>query len=73
MQATPVLTEVLITAYAKDKAVLAVDLLPDHATTVVLEGNATVEVSARQATPVFAELVTMLEGLESAARCCIPD
>jgi len=73
MEAVQDLTEVLITAFAGDKVALAVDLTPGNATTIVMDGEATVGVSARQVTPLFAELVSLLEGLGADARPCFPD
>jgi hypothetical protein len=73
MTAISEVTEVLITAFAGDKVALAVDLTPGNATTVVMDGESAVEVGSRRATPAFAELVSLLEGLGAIARCSIPD
>ena len=72
MEAIPDLTEVLVTAFAGDKVALAVDLTPGNATTVVMDGQATVSASARQATPVFAELVEILKRLGALVHSSIP-
>ncbi len=73
MEAIPDLTEVLITAFAGDKVALAVALTPGNATTIVMDGKAAVQVSARQTSPAFADLVRLLEGLGADARCSILD
>lgn len=60
-------TELLVTGYDGNNAVLAVNLMPGCASTVVLgvndDGQESVEAASNHATPLFSSFVQALEGL----------